>query len=285
MTTIVSNSDIETFQKCERMFYYSRIMKVRPKSFPIFIDRGIFGHTLMEVGFQALLDGATVEEAIQKTGEPLIELMESDNPDKAELMKVYRHVSVFLGFTQQEDVGWKPIALEDKAMWPLNDDLVYAFTPDIVIEFTRGLSKGQRAVLDYKFLGQYMTETAIDMAQQIPKYIIYRNKMNPDEKIRQGAFVQLNTRAKADAVGHQLFLIKWVKPSKTRLERIEWENEQLVERVADSYKKEPKAFLRTVNKDVCDRCFFGKDLCPAEFDGKPIEKILEREYVKNDYGY
>lgn len=297
---IVSNSDIETYQKCERMYYYSRVMRLRPKNLSVWLKRGTFGHTCMEEGFKVILAGGSVTDACEAvaTG-PLQELLESGDPDAPEMMKVYRHVTAFINFTERDDVHWRPVALEDTGMWNLSsgrqfhkdgstdfdDDLVFAYTPDLIIEFTNGLYKGQHAVLDYKFIGQYMSEVAINMAQQIPKYIIYRNKTHTDFKIRRGAFVQLNTRADATATGHKLFLIKWVEPNKHRLERIEYENEKWVERVVAARSNAPEDFLRTVNKDVCDKCFFGRDLCPAEFDGKPIEKILEREYVRNEYGY
>lgn len=300
--TIISNSNIETFQKCERMFYYAVVKGLRPRALPDFIKRGSFGHDCMEVGFKVIMDGGTPEDASQVIAEgPLQKLMTSGDPDAAEMMKVYRHVITFINWTQTEEVGWKPVALEDVGMWNLSqqipgdkelhaeDDLLFAYTPDLIIEFTRGAYRGQHAVLDYKFLGQYMSDVSINMAQQIPKYIIYRNKFHTDFKIRRGAFVQLNTRADASATGYKLFLVKWVEPNKHRLSRIEFENEQWVERVAnakDNYA--PDQFLRTVNKDVCNRCFFGKDICPAEFDGKSpetIQKIIEREYVNNEYGY
>lgn len=296
---IVSNSDIETFQKCERMYYYARVMRLRPRELSVWLKRGTFGHTCMETGFEVILKGGTAQEASEVIAAgPLQQLLESGDPDAPEMMKVYRHVITFIDFSQRDDVHWRPVALEDTGMWNLSsnvehtkiegeevDDLVFAYTPDLIIEFTHGLYKGQHAVLDYKFIGQYMSEVAINMAQQIPKYIIYRNKTHTDFKIRRGAFVQLNTRADATATGHKLFLIKWVEPNKHRLERIEFENERWVERVVAARTNAPEDFLRTVNKDVCDKCFFGRDLCPAEFDGKPIEKILEREYVRNEYGY
>lgn len=298
--TIISNSNIETFQKCERMFHYAVGMNLRPRTLPDFLKRGSFGHDCMETGFQCIMDGGSVEDASKVIADgPLQKLMMSGDPDAASMMKVYRHVITFINWSQSEEVGWKPVALEDVGMWNItkgvptskeeiadSSDLVFAYTPDLIIEFTRGLYKGQHAVLDYKFLGQYMSEVSINMAQQIPKYIVYRNKTHTDFKIRRGAFVQLNTRAQATDTGHKLFLVKWIEPNKHRLERIEEENERWVKRVA--YAKEefrPEDFLRTVNKDVCNRCFFANDLCPAEFDGKPVDKIIQREYVNNEYGY
>lgn len=302
--TIVSNSNIETFQKCPRMFYYAVVRNLRPRVLPDFLKRGSFGHDCMEVGFQCIMDGGSPEDASEAIAMgPLQKLMESGDPDTAEMMKVYRHIITFISWTQSDEVAWRPVALEDVGMWNLDakspttkertqefpNDHVFAYTPDLIIEFTKGAYKGQHAVLDYKFLGQYMRDTAINMAQQIPKYIIYRNKYHTDFKIRRGAFVQLNTRAAPDATGHKLFLVKWVEPNKQRLERIEYENEQWVRQVAKAKTTwTPDQFLRTVNKDQCDRCFFANELCPAEFDGKSpvvIEKIVQREYIDNDYGY
>ena len=294
----IAVTDIETAQKCERMFYYARILRLRPKQLFPWLKRGSFGHDCMETGFQVIIDGGTEQEAAEVIAAgPLQRLLDSGDPDTAEMMKVYRHVITFISFTQTDKINWRPVALEDTGMWNLDkkvehvkiegesiDDLVFAYTPDLIIEFTQGLYKGQHAVLDYKFLGQYMSEDAVNMAQQIPKYIIYRNKVHTDYKIRRGAFIQLNTRATPDATGHKLFLIKWVEPSKKRLERIEYENEEWVGRVASLYAKPQEQLLRTVNKDVCDKCFF-TELCSTEFDGKPIEKIIQREYVRNEYGY
>jgi hypothetical protein len=298
---IVSNSNIETFQKCERMFYYAVVRNLRPRELPYFIKRGSFGHDCMETGFQVIIDGGTAEDASQVIAEgPLKTLMDSGDPDTAEMMKVYRHVITFIDFTQSNEVIWRPVALEDRGMWSFSqqadipkadidpEDLVFGYTPDLVIEFTKGAYKGQHAVLDYKFIAQYMSEIAINMAQQIPKYMIYRNKTKTDFKIRRGAFVQLNTRAGFGDSGHKLFLIKWVEPNKNRLARIEYENEELVKRVAAARDWPEEKFLRTVNKDVCDRCFFAKELCPAEFDGRSpevVNKIIQRDYKDNDYGY
>ena len=295
---IVSNSNMETMQKCERMFYYAVVKNLTPKTLPIFLKRGSFGHDCMETGFQVIIDGGSPEEAAEKIAEgPLKNLMESGDPDAAEMMKIYRHVISFISWAVTQ-TAWRPVALEDRGMWNLDkgmatekekagEDLVFGYTPDLIVEFTSGLYRGQHAVLDYKFLGQYMKEAALEMSQQIMKYMIYRNKTHTDFKIHRGAFVQLNTRAAASDTGHKLFLVKWQEPNKARLARIEYENEILAKRVADLRVKEPDEFIRTLNKNTCDMCFFTK-ICQAEFDGKSdkvVQKIIDQEFKLNDYGY
>jgi len=294
--TIVSNSDIETSQKCERMFYYSRIMNIRPKNLPPALKRGSFGHKMMEAGFEAIINGGGLQEASEAAAVVLQQLMNSGDPDVAEMMGVFRHVCAFFEYATSDKCVWFPVALEDKGMWNITQnrpmesddpesDLIFGYTPDLIVEFRSGLYKGQHAVLDYKFLGQYMKEAALTMSQQIPKYIIYRNLTKTDYKIRRGAFIQLNTRAKPDEGGHKLFLIKWLEPTKTDLETIKYENEILVGRIAKLYEDPDYVFTRTANKDVCNWCFFSGDLCPMQRAGKKVDNILKNNYIPNDYGY
>lgn len=303
--TIVSNSDIETSQKCEKMFYFSRIhggRGISPRLLPPALARGSFGHDMMEQGFKTIMNGGDLESATNAAAEVLQTLLQSGDPNAAEMMGVFRHVCAFFEFATSERCIWRPVALEDRGMWNITknmpmpegkewqsdsqykDDLIFGYTPDLVVEFVSGLYKGQHAVLDYKFIGQYMKEIAITMSQQIPKYIIYRNKTKTDFKIRRGAFIQLNTRAKPDEGGHKLFLIKWIEPTKADFQTIEEENEIAVSRVAKLYEPGYR-HIRTANKDVCNWCFFGQDICPMERGGKDISKVVERQYKPNDYGY
>lgn len=296
--TIVSNSDIETSQKCEKMFEYSRIRKLRPRNLPVNLKRGIFGHQMMEKGFDVLISGGTLEQATEAAAVVLSELLSSGDPDMAEMMGVYRHVCAFLSYSISDKCHWRPIATEVSSMWNITDgapisptrtlagdERVFAFTPDLIVEFVSGPYRGQQAVLDYKFLGQYMKERALNMSQQIPKYILYYRKLNPNTKLRMGAFVQLNTRAQKNDTGHKLFLIKWIEPTKREFQEIELDNEIAVERVAQMYDEPNRRHPRTSNKDVCNWCFFADDLCPMERNGQSVEKIIERNYVFNDYGY
>lgn len=302
--TIVSNSDIETFQKCPRMFYYSRIMNIRLQEMPVFIQRGSFGHKCAEVGFEIMMNGGSAQEASQAAAGVLNDMMNSGNPLAGDIIGVYRHVTAFFYFVEQQ-APWRPVATEDRGMWNIsrneampsdNDDWqdspeyaldrIFGYTPDLVVEFTKGAFRGQYGVLDYKFLSNYMKEIALEMSQQIPKYIIYRQKQHSDTSIRHGAFVQFNTRATPQDSGSKLFLVKWLDDSmtKAKMSQVEYENEIWVDRIADIREDLNYEYLRTVNKDVCERCFFA-EVCKAEFNGKPVDRILEQRYMENDYGY
>lgn len=301
--TIVSNSNMYTIQKCEKMFEYAVIKNLVPKQLPVYIQRGTFGHECAEVGINTLIAGGSVDDAINASYKVLEELLNSNNPLIGEIMGVFKHVSAFLHYLDK-DAHFRPVATEAKGMWnitqnmamPVDDkswqdsdayaeDRIFGYTPDLIIEFTNGRFKGQLGVLDYKFLSQYMKEIALEMAQQIPKYMIYRSKQFPSQRIRHGAYIQFNTRAAVGSSGHQLFLIKWLDNSITqsRLQQVEFENELLVEKVATAVENR-EIFLRTVDQAVCERCWFAQ-ICNIEFNGKSAEKVIEREYKQNDYGY
>jgi len=303
--TIISNSNIYTFQKCEKMFEYAVIRNLTPKEMPVFIQRGSFGHECAEAGINVLIAGGSLEDATTAAYGVLHELMESGNPLTGEIMGVFKHVNAFLHYLVR-DATFRPVATESTGMWNItkemsmpaddkswqdspvyDEDRIFGYTPDLIIEFTTGRFKGQLGVLDYKFLSQYMKEIALEMAQQIPKYMIYRGKQFPSQKIRHGAYIQFNTRAAIGATGHQLFIVKWLENSITqaRLHQVEFENTLLVERVATAVENsDTKVFLRTVDQGVCDRCWFA-EICNAEFNGKSAAKIIERGYKQNDYGY
>jgi len=285
------------------MFEYAVIRNLTPKELPVYIQRGSFGHDCAERGINTLIAGGSIDDAIKSSYTALEELMDSNNPLTGEIMGVFKHVQAFLYYIVN-DASFRPVATEAKGMWnmtqnmamPVDDkswqesdayaeDRIFGYTPDLIIEFTKGLYKGQLGVLDYKFLSQYMKEIALEMAQQIPKYMIYRSKQFPSQRIRHGAYIQFNTRAAIGASGHQLFLVKWLDNSitKGRLEQVEFENELLVEKVATATENKTY-FLRTVDQAVCERCWFA-EICNIEFNGKSAEKVIERGFKQNDYGY
>lgn len=282
---IISNSDIMSFQKCERRFYYERILELRPQVYPEAMEIGTFGHKLFEVYFGEIMDGGTTEDAATAAGLLLMDAM-----DRPERVKVFRHVIAFGDYVvnQQE---WKIVAIEDSKIDPVvtedSDDLEFGYTPDLVVEFTKGHGKGQLALIDYKFTGQYWNDREVQMNQQLPKYAIYLRK-NHGLKIRHAGYILLNTRATADATGEKLFLMKWVNLDPTMLANIEQENEVMMRRIAP-YFDDPdwaeKNVVRTVDKMQCKMCWFADDLCPADRSGKDTSKIKERNYIQNDYGY
>ena len=281
ITIIVSNSDIYSFQKCERKFYYERVLQLRPKEYPEAMEIGTFGHKLMEEFFTVILNGGSYEDAAAATGQHLI--AEINRPERT---KIYRHVLAFGAYFLEQP--WKLVALEEKGSHPVAPGREFGFTPDLILEWTMGPKRGQLAVMDFKFTGQYWNDKQINMFQQVPKYIAYKNDRD-GTNIRMGGVVMLNTRATAKDSGTKLFLVKWVPITKKKLDVIRYENEILVERVAPFFKMPPenaeRLVVRTVDHYQCKLCWFADDLCPMDLNGQDTSRVIERNYILNDYGY
>ena len=282
---IISNSDIVSMNKCEYRWYYERYKNLMPiDGYPSVMSDGTFGHKLMEEAFTILMNGGTFEEAAQAAGQIAMTGAPSE-------MKLYKHVLAFVQYAI--DQGWKPVEIEEKGNHPINSNIEFGFTPDLVIEFTKGPWRGQQAVIDYKFTGQYWTDREISTSQQVPKYIHYKN-LRDGTSIRRGAVVMLNTRANNDATGHGLFLVKWVPVTREKLKNIQRENENMMRRIHGFVvlgQTHGDEFLRSIlvhtsDSKQCKMCIFADDLCPMELEGRDSSKVLSRNYKNNDhYGY
>lgn len=274
----ISNSQMQTLQTCERKFLYSHVWDLRPPHLPEPMERGLDGHELLETAFKAMLAGATALEAIKAMDDVLIRIADTN----IHSLKIYRHVVALVEHVASEQ--WVPIHIEQNFSIEMENDNRFVFTPDAIFQFTSGPNRGSYFIVDYKFTGQYWSEAELATFQQLPKYKIYAEKAL-GIKIRHLGLIMLNTRAAESAQGSQLFQVKWLTLTRQKLERIEKENEVLLQRTAEAKEKftdRPELALRTVNTFACKLCWFA-DVCSGELEGRDITKMLNKNYVKNTY--
>ena len=277
MTTI-SNSEIGTYQRCPKRFHFERILRLVPRQMPEPLALGTFGHSLVEAGMRSLMENPDNFELAQEAVNA--ELLNA--PDMS-FMKIYRSVLYFLNMTIEN--GYRPVAIEEKLKVPVADGLEFGFQPDLIMEFTKGLSRGSLGVIDYKFTGQYWNDRETNMFIQGFKYAAYWNEVY-GTNLRHVGIAMFNTRAKADDTGTKLFLLKWPTLTKQTLENVKIENEYMLKQLKPYFDNpDEQVFPRTVNKMECKLCPFADDACPMELAGKDITKVLERNYTHNTYGY
>jgi hypothetical protein len=274
----ISNSQIISLQKCEQRFYFEHVLKIRPNQMPEPMQRGTDGHTMLEAFFKCMQDGGTHEQCMNAVNDVLLQFI--GTPSAA----IYRHVIAFGTYVWNQP--WKVVSVEESILHPI-DDIQFAFTADLVVEWTEGLKKGQQFILDFKFTGQYWTDRELSVYQQLPKYIIYTNEAK-GTKIRHAALVMLNTRAAVSATGNNLFMVKWVDISKPKLARLKLENEILIQRVKNlreigEVDGNSDRFMRTADTYACKMCPFADDLCPMLLNDKDITKSIKRNYTHNTY--
>src|SRR6266540_6624722 len=132
----ISNSQILSLQTCERRFYYEHILKLKPKQFPDAVEGGLFGHEMFEVFFKAMQQEKDFDECAKELN-PLLE----GAITHTELLKLYRHVLAFGAYAFQQD--WKIVACEESVLFEIEEGLEFAYTPDLIIEWTSGTKKGK----------------------------------------------------------------------------------------------------------------------------------------------
>jgi hypothetical protein len=262
-------------------YFFAQVKNYLPKELPVAMHRGLDGHEMFEIFFKTMQAGGSYEESVTSLDEIVTRLTSESN---FESLKAYRYVLAFGARAYQE--GWIPFSVEEHMSYPIGDD-EYVYTPDIVFRWTSGVHRGDLFMLDYKFSAQAWTINELNVYQQGPKYVRYWNLVHgPDEQIRHFGLVNLLTSAAQGATGERLYKINWVPLDKAKLDRIQFENENMVERVATLKRKngEDQAnYMRTVNSFSCKRCFFAGDLCPVSLKGKPIDAYIEKNYRVNDY--
>jgi hypothetical protein len=285
---IVSHSNMKSHQKCEVKFYFDVKLSLRPKAWPEPVEKGLFGHDLMEEFFKARLQGMSYDEAASHVTKYLGDRITADSTNLVLLdsSRVLKHVLAFGAYVDNQP--WRILDVESNSNWPIDDDAEFGFTPDLILEWTSGPQRGLPFVLDYKFTGQYWNERQINTVQQMIKYLIYYNKIH-GTKMRHAGIVMLNTRADSNAKGNQLFLLKWLPVTKEKLQNIERENEILVKRLEPFFHMTPDEYkaqaVRTTDELACKTCWYADDICPMDLNGQDITKTVKANYIKNDYGY
>lgn len=273
---LISHSQILSFQKCERRFWWEHIEKIKPKDYPPALKKGISGHYLFEVAFKAVQEGKTYEEVVQALNPVIADPNILENGG----MEIYRHVLAYLAYFYT--MPWKVIHVEESYVVPTDADADFAFTPDLILEWTSGPKRGQKFMIDFKFTGQYWNENELGVYQQLPKYIRYYHKLT-GEVIWNATVAMLNTRAARGATGTGLFLHKPLKITREKLNRIEYENEVLMRRVKTAKDTWSEGdFMRTVDSYQCKRCFFAA-LCAMDLNGQDTTKYKERNFEPNTY--
>ena len=295
----ISNSMMVSADKCEKGIEFEHVYQIRPKEYPEAMTRGLAGHDLMEAFFKKMMEGVTYEECVDAVNVVLAEVM-LETPTVTE---IYRHVLAFGAYVFQQ--GWKPVSVEENRLYPMGlfverngeqEELEFAFTPDVIFEFTNGPRKGRQFIVDFKFTGQYWSDRELNVYQQLPKYVLYTNaetmknslltKSTTDRLIKHAALVMLNTRAARGTTGQNLFLVKWIDLKPAKLQGVEGENRTKALRVAQMRvegEAGTREFLRTVDTYGCKMCFFAEDICPAQLAGRDITKMIERNYIHNTY--
>lgn len=290
---VISNTEVAMFNTCQRSHYYRFRLNVEPRweLLSRALKRGIIGHEALEAYYTVLKNGEPVDQALEAAmaviQKAVIDEVARDSIDTKPLDDL-KHLKGLLlmypGVYRQEP--FEVLEVETVHKVQVNDTAEYGLRLDLLIKFTKGEYFGDLALMDHKFIFNFKSNAELAMDAQLVKYgATLRSK---GFKVTKGYFNQIRTRSMKAPAPTDLFRRVLVRPTFRETERIWAEQAITAERIA-TLKAMPRelhsdAVTRNLNPMICRSCLF-QQLCKAELDEQPIEKILVTDYQKNTYGY
>lgn len=162
----ISNSEVDTFLRCEKLHYFSYVLKLHPKNVSQPNSIGNLGHHILERYYRLQMDGESRRNAFHGGLELLTDAYEHESPEVID--RVMDRFSKYDKF-YQNDV-FKVISVEGKYYTPLNDHNTFGMTLDLLVEYPVGPRKGL-VIIDHKFKYNFDNAEEISMHVQTKKYV------------------------------------------------------------------------------------------------------------------
>lgn len=279
---IMSNSEVEAFQKCQRKHWYGYGLNLSPREKNLPLRAGILGHSVLEKYYKAKRAELTHDECVHEGLSVLAAYML--HPD----VEVYSIVlKRFLEYAEHyRHEPFRVIDVEGVYTMPLGNGIEYALTLDLLVEYTSGQYKGQQVLIDHKWTSDFWSENAVNMLPQIPKYIYTLRKLGSTADF--GIVSQIRYRKMKDGyTPDKIFRRSIVKPTPERIANIIRIHEKVT-----SIIRQRKIFpdlwemdaVQTIYRQQCDNCFF-RTPCEIELDGRDASYTFQTMYEQNTYGY
>lgn len=281
--TTVSHSEVESWLLCQRRWFYGYARNLERVRTSNALARGILGHAVLATFYQAVKDGATVQEAVELAWKTYEEGWKPDIDDRSHMSLE----NVLIWYFDNEPYvrrGWQVLAVERDFLVPIGtepeDEIELPFVIDLVC-FDR---KGRMVVIDHKFLFDFYGDSGVELQPQIPKYMGGLEEMGQEPY--RGEYNMIRTRPLAkthtavDRV-NQLSLV----PTRARIDRTMHEH-LVASRQIQAAKALPidtleETVLRSANEHICKNCSF-RDLCSADLRGSGSDLITRIAYKQRE---
>jgi hypothetical protein len=279
---IISNSEVETFQKCQRKHWYAYGLNLAPREKALPLRSGILGHSVLEKYYRAKRAELSHDECVQEGLSVLAAYML--HPD----VEVYSIVlKRFLEYAEHyKHEPFRVLDVEGIYTMPLDNGIEYALTLDLLVEYISGQYKGQQVLIDHKWTSDFWSADAVDMLPQIPKYLHTLRRLGSTADF--GIVNQIRYRKMKDGYdSDRIFRRSHVKPTKERIANIVRIHEKVTHIIRqrkifpDLWEMEA---VQTIYRQQCDNCFF-RTPCQIELDGRDASRTFAAMFEQNTYGY
>lgn len=276
---LISHSEVEAFGQCEKKWSYAHLDQLEPVTQSAALGKGNAGHFLLEKFLKAIKAGADNTEARKEA----INLLYEEDYDNAIMGGAITVAKPWMEHIFPT-LGWKIVEVEKEFRLTIDEDLVYPFKIDALIEY-----RGELILVDHKFVWDPYDANTISLMPQMPRYIGAMRMM--DIPVTRGVYNFLRTRNLKNPMEKYSQVSNPIDGGKMPEARIRHSMlEQVQEmRKIDAIEKMPESerpiMVRTVNKMNCAHCGFA-ELCSQELQtGKVAVKLREIGFRPNTYGY
>lgn len=280
---IISNSEVDSFQRCPRAHYYGFGLALAPKEQSVPIKHGVIGHKALEAYYKAKKAELPHDECVMAGVKAIGEAPASSGDVLGMVMKRYLEYTDYY-----KDEPFRVLDVEGVYSVPMSDGITYALTLDLLMEHTSGSRKGEQVVMDTKWCYNFKTIDEVHMHPQIPKYIGALRMLGSTAKM--GYYNMIRWREIKQYTPEQVFKRLPVEPTQTRINNIMTIQHHIARNEILPRRQMPKARWHddyatpALHEQNCKNCFF-RHPCSQELDGTDPTLTLAVNYESRRYGY
>lgn len=288
---IVSHSEVQTYLMCQQQHWYGygeRIEKI--KRGPS-IERGIDGHLLLQIFFSAYMDLQKIKHddpykgaigAVSDFVNPLLNdaFTNNDGDETKRIVALHALVLGFLDYIKSDILKWQIIGVEKEFRIKLTDDIIYAFTVDLLVW------DGFFKPIDWKFTYDFFSPEVLALLPQVRKYIGALKHL--DFPVDFGYYGILRYRSLKKNTPDDLYRLQKVEPTKSSINTYFGDTVKIAKQIAKLKAMSPEGWkdeiVRNSSITTCKMCDF-RFLCGPELHGSDGVNIRNVHYKQSTYGY
>jgi hypothetical protein len=283
---LISQSEVDSFLGCERRHFYAfgeptpEGRGIEPLTFGDALNKGLLGHSVLEVYYKALLEDYSHKAASEKAVGYLIDKAGEGVSFALELVPLM--VTYFEIYGDERKV-WIPLAVEQEFRLELGDSgLVFPFKVDAIFKH---IPTGRMIVWDHKFLWNYYLPNSMKIMPQMPKYVYALQQLG--YPVVDAMYNMVSTRKNASEPCRRMNCDIELNPMKMR--QFMREQIMVMQRIKTKKEMDPEdwrsSIVRTASSFNCKNCMF-LTLCTADLEGAPGRSLaIQNFYRPNTYGY
>lgn len=279
---LISNSEVRSFQSCQRRHFYSFVERLAPKmGYSVAITRGVVGHDALAEYYTRKQEGFSKEECL------VAALLVVDNnyekfPDMWNEFKQLKNV-ITRYVEYYWDEAWVPVEIErqHEAFLDNKTGLSYGMRLDLLASVS-----GSLVLIDHKFVYNFFTDKELAMSAQLQKYLYTLNRNGIP--VKTVVVNQIRYRELKNPDSSMIFKRSYVHSTEYERTRVMDQHKKTALKIQDmKLMDKDKHFMLTemsLDKHTCGSCTF-QPLCKDYLQGNDSSKTKEILYKNNTYLY